>query len=52
MNALGQPEIVSPQAPQFEISRKYLEWVARNVTGGVTYIKVDEGRYVLFERDL
>lgn len=52
LNALGQPEIVLPNSPQFEMSRKYLEWVARNVTGGVTDIKVDQDRYVLFERGL
>lgn len=50
LNAAGAPEIVRPQDEQFEKSRTYLEWIARDLPGGVRDIKVADGRYVFFDR--
>ena len=50
LNAAGAPEIISPGDEQFEKSRQYLEWIARDLPGGVRDIKVDSGRYVIFDR--
>ena len=50
LNEIGQPEIVHPKDAQFDTTRKYLEWAARGLPGGLTDMRVENGRYVLFER--
>jgi poly-gamma-glutamate capsule biosynthesis protein CapA/YwtB (metallophosphatase superfamily) len=50
LDAKGAPEVVRPEDPQFEKSRQYLQWIARNVEGGVRDIGVAGGRYVLYRR--
>jgi len=49
MNPKGQPEVVTPDNPQFETSRIYLEWLGQGVKGGISKIGTDNGRYVLFD---
>ena len=50
LDAEGRPEILTPDNPQFEKSRVYLEWLAKDVNGGITNIPVRDGRYCLYER--
>lgn len=50
LNAAGQPEIVKPNDPQFESIRRYLEWAASDLPGGVKEIGVEDDRYMLFDR--
>jgi poly-gamma-glutamate synthesis protein (capsule biosynthesis protein) len=50
LDAIGAPQVVTPQDPLFETSRQYLEWIARKVEGGVREIKVSDGRYLLYDR--
>lgn len=46
----GQPSIVETADPQFETSRRYLEWASRMIPGGVNEVPAKDGRYVLYER--
>ena len=50
MNEKGQPQVVSAQDPQFETTRRYLEWLGGGINGGVTRISADGERYQLYER--
>jgi len=46
----GRPQIVEPGDTQFDTTRRYLEWAGEGLAGAVTDIRVDGGRYVLYER--
>ena len=50
LNDKGAPEIVRPGEPQFETTRRYLQWAAADIPGGVVDIRVENDRYVLFDR--
>lgn len=50
LNDKGAPEIVKPGTSQFEATRRYLSWAAEDIPGGVVDIRVENDRYVLFER--
>ncbi len=46
----GRLQVLMPGNPQFETSRVYLEWLARDLKDGITQIPARGGRYVLYER--
>ena len=50
MDPHGQPSILQPADPQFESSRRYLEWVSQKLKCGVQKIDTSDGHYVLYER--
>ena len=46
----GKPAILQPDDPQFETSRVYLEWLAKDLKDGVKNIPARDGQYILYER--
>lgn len=46
----GRPQIVAADDAQFETTRRYLEWAAEGLPGGVDRIAVEGGRYLLYQR--
>ncbi|MBI3042627.1 MAG: CapA family protein [Betaproteobacteria bacterium] len=50
MNEKGQPQVVSPRDRQFEITRRYFEWLGTGIEGGLTRLDAEGERYLVYER--
>jgi poly-gamma-glutamate capsule biosynthesis protein CapA/YwtB (metallophosphatase superfamily) len=49
-NDLRQAIIVDPTSAEFEKRRRYFDWVSNGLDGGLSVIRVDNGRFVLYDR--
>lgn len=50
MNEEKQAVIVPESSPEFEESRRFVDWVSDRQPGGVTVQRVEDGRMVVYER--
>ena len=51
MNRSGQPEVVSPDHPQFEKTLTYLNWAGKFIAGGLTQMQAVGDRYLVYARE-